>query len=233
MRKYRSNAASDVRIAYGIEACAGLWFFPETATYAPSFESLNDDLDAAFTKRIQLRKPLLEKRAAFRFAQYETDQTIRIVFRAAEIADGGRKNGPIVSFLFPEGLGPVVAPHGTRQIPPTERLLADMKRCKVEGSAALCSEWTPKLEAVLGKLQSAASAHASARKTYADAFQDEVALRSEHYQAIDKLMGLVRATFPNDRVRQDLVFPSIEDGDGGDEIADGAGDGGTSAPTTP
>lgn len=76
MKKYRNNAASDIRVSYGIEVCAGLRFFPETATYAGSFESLNNDLDAAYTKRLQLRKPLLEKRAAFRFAQYDTDQMI-------------------------------------------------------------------------------------------------------------------------------------------------------------
>lgn len=224
VRKYRAKAASDVRISYGIELCAGLRFFAETATYAPSLETINNDLDAALTKRIQSRKPLLEKRAAFRFAQYEADQTIRMTHRAAEIADGGRKNGPITSFLFPEGLGPVVAPHGTRQIAPTQKLVADMKRCKVEGSAAFCAEWTPNLEAALTKLQSTADAHSVARKTYSDAFQDEVALRSEHYQAVDKLVGLVRATFPNDRAKQDLVFPVVDEGNGGDDGADDGDD---------
>jgi len=231
MRKYRANAASDGRISYGIELCAGLRFFPETTSYAPSLETINNDLDAALTKRIQLRKPLLEKRAAFRFAQYETDQTIRMAHRAAEIADGGRKNGPISSFLFPDGLGPVVAPHGARQIAPTEKLIADMKRCKAEGSAAFLAEWTPKLEAALAKLQSTAAAHSQARKAYSDAFQDEATLRTEHYQAVDKLIGLVRATFPNDRAKQDLVFPVVDDGNGGDDGADDGDD--AIVPVTP
>jgi hypothetical protein len=86
--------------------------------------------------------------------------------------------------------------------------------CKVEGSDAFCAEWTPKLEAVLTTLRSTAEAYTLARKTYSEVFQDEVALRAEHYQAIDKLMGLVRAAFPNDRAKQDLVFPVIDDGDG-------------------
>lgn len=203
------------------------------AAYAPSLDTVNNELDAALSKRIALRRPLLEKRATFRFAQYDTDQTIRMSFRAAEIADGGRKNGPIASFLFPDGLGPVVAPHGARQIAPTEKLIADMKRCKVEGSAAFLAEWTPKLEAILAKLESTANAHSLARKAYADAFQDEVALRSEHYQAIDKLMGLVRATFPNDRAKQDLVFPVVDEGNGGDDNADDGDDATTNTPETP
>ena len=222
MRKYRNNAASEIRVSYGIELCAGLRFFPETAGFAPSFESLNNDLDAAHTTRYSLRKPLLEKRAAFRFAHYETDQTIRMTHRAAEIADGGRKHGPIATFLFPDGLGPVVAPHGARQVPPTEKLVADMKRCKLAGSEAFCAEWLPKVEAVLAKFKAAVDGYDVARKAYLSAFQDEITLRAEHYDAIDKMMGLVRSAFPNDRVKQDLVFPvSHDDADSAESIEAG------------
>lgn len=211
MRKYRINAASGVRVSYGIELCAGLRLFPETAAYAAALETVNNELDAAHMKRIQARKPSLEKRAVFRFAHHETDQAIRMCHRAAEIADGGRKNGPIAEFLFPEGLGPVIAPFGVRQIPPTEKLIADMKRCNLAGSEAFCAEWTPKVEAALNKLKVAADEHAAARNVHLDAFQDEVALRGEHFQAVDKLAGLVRAAFPNDRARQDLIFPVVDD----------------------
>jgi len=220
VKKYRAKAASDARISYGIELCAGLRIFAETATFASPFEALNDELDAAHTTRRNLRKPLLEKRAAFRFAHYDTDQIIRMIHRAAEIADGGRKNGPIVTFLFPEGLGPVVAPYGMRQIPPTEKLIVDMQRCKLPGSDAFCAEWLPKLQASLTKLKATAEAYKVAHKAHADAFQDEVALRAEHYQAVDKVMGLVRAAFPNDRARQDLIFPVMDDGGEGVENGD-------------
>lgn len=221
MKKYRSSAASDTRVAYGIELVAGLQSFPETASHAAPFEVLNDELDTAHKKRIQLRKPSLQKRAAFRFAHYDTDQMIRMCHRAVEIVDGGRKNGPLATFLFPDGLGPVVAPYGVRQIEPTEKLIADMKRCKVPGSEAFCAEWIPKLEAVVGKLKQAADAHTQARKAHIEAFQDEVALRSEHYMAVDKLMGFVRAAFPNDRARQDLIFPVVDDSGDNDTTEEG------------
>ena len=222
MKKYRATAASEARVSYGIELCAGLRVFPETAPLAPAIEALNDELNTAYTKRRNLHKPMLEKRAVFRFAHYTTDQTIRMTHRAAEIADGGRKNGPIASYLFPDGLGPVVAPYGTRQIPPTEQLVANMKHCKIAGSEALCAEWLPKLETVLGQLKTTADDYKIASKAYSDAFRDEVALRSEHYQCVDRLMGLVRAAFPNDRTRQDLIFPVME---GGGDNVDGDGDG--------
>ncbi len=226
MKKYRAKVASEPRITYGIELCGGLRIFAETTTYASSFETLNNDLDAAYATRGNLRKPMLEKRVVFRFAHYTTDQTIRMVHRAAEIADGGRKQGPIANFLFPEGLGPMVAPYGMRQIPPTEKLVADMKRIKLAGSEAFCAEWLPKLEAVLSNLQTTANAYKVARTTYLEAFQDELALRAEHYQAVDKLMGLVRAAFPNDRTRQDLIFPVMDDnGDSLDDSEEQAGTG--------
>lgn len=211
VKKYRANAATDARTSYGIELCAGLRNCPETSSVVAPFEVLNNELDAAHVTRRNLRKPLLEKRAAFRFAHYNTDQTIRMLYRAAEIADGGRKNGPIAAFLFPDGLGPVVAPYGMRQIPPTEKLVSDMQRCKVPGSEAFCTEWLAKLQAALGQLKSTADAYKLANKAHADAFQDELALRTEHYHAVDKLMGLVRAAFPNDRARQDLIFPVMDD----------------------
>ncbi|MBK9261212.1 MAG: hypothetical protein IPM54_15580 [Polyangiaceae bacterium] len=223
MRKYRIKAASDIRVTYGVELCEGLRHFPETDGYAASFEVLNNELDAAHNARRGLRKPMLQKRAAFRFAHYNTDQTIRMIHGAVGIADGGRKNGPIAKFLFPEGLGPVVAPYGMRQIPPTVKLVDDMKRCKVPGSEAFIAEWLPKLEASLDKLQTAANAYDSVRKAYLAAFADELALRGEHYQAVDKLMGLVRAAFPNDRARQDLVFPAVDEDS--DDEGEGEGEG--------
>jgi hypothetical protein len=211
VRKYRSSADSPTRIDFGIELIAGLSFFLETKGYAASFQQLNDELDVAHTARRTARKPLLEKRAAFRFAHHSTDQTIRMAHRAAEIADGGRR-GPLTEALFPDGLGPVVAPFGTRQIKPTEALIDRLTRCKLPVASDFRTEWKPKLDASLAALSAAAKDQQEARDAYLDAFRAEIALRDEHYLAIDKLMGLVRAAFPRDRARQDLVFPVLDEG---------------------
>jgi hypothetical protein len=51
-----------------------------------------------------------------------------------------------------------------------------------------------------------------------------VALRDEHFLSVDKLMGLVRAAFPRDRARQDLIFPVVEDdGESGGSSEDESG----------
>jgi len=239
VRKYRNSADSPTRIDFGVELIAGLNFFPETKGYAASFQQLNDELDTAHTARRAARKPLLEKRAAFRFAQHSTDQTIRMTHRAAEIADGGRR-GPLTEALFPDGVGPVVAPFGTRQIKPTEALIDRLTRCKLSAAEAFRTEWKPKLDASFAALSAAAKEQQAARDAYLDAFRAEIALRDEHYMAIDKLMGLVRAAFPRDRARQDLVFPILDDssesggtGEGeGEEASSGAETGeGSGAPT--
>jgi hypothetical protein len=227
VRKYRGSADSPTRIDFGVELLAGLNFFPETKGYAASFQQLNDDLDAAYTARRAARKPLLEKRAAFRFAHHSTDQTIRMTHRAAEIADGGRR-GPLTETLFPDGLGPVVAPFGTRQIKPTEALVDRLTRCKLPAADAFRTEWKPKLDASLAALSAAAKDQQEARDAYLNAFRAEVALRDEHYMAIDKLMGLVRAAFPRDRARQDLVFPVLdEDSESGSSGEGSESDGST------
>jgi hypothetical protein len=233
MKKYRISADTPIRTDYGIGLVAGLGFFPETQGFASSFKQVNDELDAAYTARRATRKPLLEKSAVFRFAHYSTDQTIRMVHRASEIADGGRR-GPITIALFPDGLGPVVAPYGTRQIKPTEDLIDRLTRCNLAGVDAFRTEWKPKLDASLASLKNTAADHQGARDNYLDAFRAELALRNEHYLSVDKLMGLVRAAFPGDRAKQDLVFPVIDDASdngedeaSGESTSDDAGKGGT------
>ena len=130
--------------------------------------------------------------------------------KAAEIADGGRR-GPVFNTLFPQGIKPVVAPAGAQQIKPTEELLDRLEKSKNDAVIAFAQEWKPKLKAALDKLSAAADAHKAAQSAYGDKFQEELALRAEHKQSVDKLMGQVRAAFPGDPVKQDLVFPIVED----------------------
>ena len=231
MRKYRATAATPARVDYGIELVAGLNLFPETTGLAKGFESVNDELDAAHEKRRSKRKLLVMARVTVRFASYTVDQTIRSASKAAEIADGGRRAG-IFKAAFPEGVGPVVAPAGKRQIAPTEQLIDRITKSKAEGIEAFRAEWLPKLEAALKPLREAAAAYSDAYGAYVSEFGTELALRQEHFVAVDRLMGQVRAAFPGDRVKQDLVFPvmdeedSVEQGDGdeADEPAKKAGE---------
>jgi hypothetical protein len=210
MQNYRPSASTESRLDYGLELVAGLQLFPETQDLAPGFDQLNTELSQAHDARRAHRAPLVKARVAVRFANFTTDQAIRSCAKAAEIADGGRR-GPIFDALFPKGVGPVVAPMGVRQIKPTEDLIDRLAKSKHSAVIPFAAEWTPKLEAALATLTAAAAALEAARATHDDAFRDEVGLRDEHRRRVDRLMGETRAAFPGDRVRQNLVFPVLEE----------------------
>jgi hypothetical protein len=114
---------------------------------------------------------------------------------------------------FPLGLRPVVAPTGTRQVPATEKLVERISKSKVAGMSDYATAWLPKLNAALGGMKAAADAYGAAYKAYLDVFGSELALREEHLLAVDRLAGQVRAAFPGDRERQDLIFPVVESDD--------------------
>ncbi|MCC6527156.1 MAG: hypothetical protein IT373_31195, partial [Polyangiaceae bacterium] len=156
---------------------------------------------------------------ALRFANWQTDQLIRSASRAAEIADGGSR-GPIHAAAFPDGLAPVVAPGGARQVKPTEELVARITKSKLTQIEAYRTEWGPKLEASLAALRTAAGAYEAARKDLLDVFQTELALRDEHRLAIERLLGQVRTAFPGDASKRDLVFPVLDDAVPSDPAAD-------------
>lgn len=210
MKNYRKKAGTEARLDYGMELAEGLKLFPETAGYAPDQEQRDDELEQAHEARRALRKPLVKKRVALRLANYTTDREIRAMAKAAESADGGRR-GPIFTALFPEGLWPVVAPMGARQVKPTEALAGRLSKSKHPDVMAFAVEWQPKIDAAAAQISGAAAAHLAARKAHDGAFQTEVAVRDEHRRQVEVLMGHVRSAFPGDRVRQDLVFPSMVD----------------------
>lgn len=209
MRRYRINAGSPTRTDYGIGLVAGLQAFLETAPLASPFEQLTDDLHEAYTARSARRKPLVKARAVLRFANFRIDQTIRMLHSAVQIADGGRK-GSLTADLFPDGLTPVVEPDNAGQIKPTEDLLGRLTRSRLAGIAALREEWVSRIEGDLASLREAADAHRAANTASLDAFRIEIALRNEHARQVNRLMGLVRAAFPNDKAIQDVIFPESE-----------------------
>ena len=210
MRLYRLSASTEIRVAYGIGLAVGLGFFPETEGAVPEVETITDDLDSAYTARVALRKPQVKARMQLQRAEYHVDQTIRIFSRMTESTEGGRR-GPLFAALLPDGLAAVVAPTGRRQIKPTEALIARLDHCNLPGAEELRSEWKPKLQAALKGLTDAAAAFESASAAYVAAFGKELGLRAEHRRLVQKCIGVVRMAFPGDKLRQDLVFPVIED----------------------
>ena len=206
MKRYRNDAGSPTRIDYGIGLSAGLRAFTETQPLAQPFEQTNDELESAYLNRQARRKPMVVARSKVRFGNYHVDQGIRMLDGAARIADGGRR-GPVTTALFPEGLTAVVKPKGAAQIQPTKDLLDRFSKCKLPRAIALHAEWAPRITALLEALKLASEGYDVAKQAYVDAFAEEIAMRAEHARQVDRLMGLVRAEFPRDTARQDVIFP--------------------------
>jgi hypothetical protein len=231
MRKYDPNVGTMPRVEYGICLVGGLQQFPETAPYAGPFEGLNDQLLAQHEKRVALRKPVLKARTSLRLVEYRVDRTIRAAWNAAKTADGGRRAaGPITSALFPEGLSPVINPKGRKQHQPTVDLIDRLALAKVPGIDEFRDEWMPFLGAALKDLEAAIAECEATAVAYGKAFKAEKALREQHYNEVDRVMGLVRAAFPRDRETQDVIFPPVDtagrmaEEDQGDEPSDPAND---------
>jgi hypothetical protein len=209
MRNYRTNAGSPVRLDYGTSLVRGLSHFEETRPLADPFAALNGELEGKYDARRKLRRPLLEARQDLRFADYDAEQAIRLFVREAEIADGGRR-GLLTVALVPRGVTPLVAPFGPKQVQPLAELIERLENSRVEGADALRAAELPKLQAARTALETAVEAYDAARKAYLAAFAEELAVRDDHRLAVDKLMGQVRATFPGDRVKQDLIVPDVQ-----------------------
>ncbi|MDI3289007.1 hypothetical protein [Polyangium sp. 15x6] len=208
MRKYRSNASSSVRFEYGVELAAGLAQFPETASAALDIRAVNDALDSQHQERRALRVPVVETRAAARFAEYRAERIIRSALRAAEIEDGGRR-GRICAAVFPKGSTPILTPAGRAQVKSMQDLVDRLDHAKVAGIEAYRNAWSPKLGAALADLLAALDARDEALAAHDVAFKAELALRDAHHDAVDRAMGVVRAAFPRDRELQDVIFPVL------------------------
>ncbi|MCU0692225.1 MAG: hypothetical protein MUF54_12570 [Polyangiaceae bacterium] len=206
MRKYRVDATSETRVDYGLELEEGLRFFPETAQLAQPLAGQDEALEQLRLVREKTERALIPIRARVRFADYDWDQTARSTSRAAEILDGGTR-GLIHRAVFKDGLTSVVVASGAAQLSVAKDFITHLGASKAPGVEGLRAEWLPKLQAACGRLEAACAARSDALMAVATARAAEAAAKDDHEVAVEKLMGEVRAIFPKDRKRWDVIFP--------------------------
>jgi len=206
MRKYRANAASPTRVHYGIDLCEGLAFFEETAFLAPDFAAQNEELDRIHLDRLRLERALVPQRAKVRFGNYLWDVTVRSLSKSAEIADDGVR-GSVHAAIFPNGLGPVVVPSGAGQVKPARDFVTALEASKAPGVETVRGEWLPKLKDALSKLESAVEGRKKAYVALEQARAAEEAAKDDHELSVVRIMGQIRAIFPKDKRKHDVIFP--------------------------
>lgn len=210
MRNYRIGMATQACVDYGVELGQGINLFQETAPLLADLQPAQDTLETAFEGRRKLRKPLVTARVRLRLTGYLLRQTIRSAHRGAEIADGGRR-GPVCKALFPDGLAAEVKPKGAALAEKITKLRDRMQNSKLPAVAEYRKAWLPEIQPDLDAHTTATAEHKAATKDYVDAYAVELAARAEHRRIVDRIAGEVRATFPGDRAKQDVVFPVPEE----------------------
>jgi len=196
-----------VRVAYSLEVVEGLGFFPETAPFAPPFEEQTLELEQLFLDTMTKDRALVPIRARVRYANFAFDAAARGASKTAQIADGG-KRGVLYDTLFPDGLGAVVIPSGTGQAKAGRKFVDRLVESKAAGADSVRDQWLGKLQDSLGALEDALEARAAAYADLARARAAEEAAKYDHELSVERLMGHVRAIFPRDRARWDVIFPS-------------------------
>ncbi|NUN13419.1 MAG: hypothetical protein HUU55_07265 [Myxococcales bacterium] len=207
MRKYLSSAGTDTRVEYGIDLGEGLRSFEQTEDLAAEVDTKTDLLDEAANEKRKLSSPLAKARAKVRINSYHADNLIRQVGADAELKDGGRR-GSIFGYVFENGLTEATDPHGEQQLPALKKVAAKLAASDRDDIKPFAAEWLPKIEKRVASFSAAVDALETLRKQYNQLFEIEKARRNEHALMVDKMAGAVRSRFPNDRARQNAVFPT-------------------------
>jgi hypothetical protein len=207
MRKYHSTASVSDRVEFFVEVAEGLGLFQETAELAPPLLAQNEELERVNRERIAKERLLLNHRTKVRFADFLWDTAARSLVRAAEIKDGGIR-GTVHAAIFPDGIGPVVVPSGGGQVAPARAFITALKASKAPGVDELRTEWLPKLEEALAALEDAVNGRTEAYAAVAQARAVESAACDDHELALERVMGQIRAIFPKDRRKWNVIFPS-------------------------
>jgi hypothetical protein len=209
MKKYNANASTSTRTTFGHELRAGLLGFAETAPLADLLRPVNDRLREAAAARADRYLVVVETRAAVRIAENAVEREIRTFARMVEVQEGGRR-GPAFRAVFVDGLDAAVTPRRRAQARELRNMIQRLSECVLPAAVAVAGEWLPRLTGAAERFEASLAAHETALAEYDAAFRTELTRRGEHSRVVDELIGRVRALFPEDRSRQDAVFPVVD-----------------------
>ncbi|MBI5498565.1 MAG: hypothetical protein HY904_26425 [Deltaproteobacteria bacterium] len=198
---------------------------PALIPYADALALATAPLVAAHAEVTVAVRGLLPVRVKVRFTEYFAEVGVRALHKRAEAADG-KKDGKIAKALFPNGLGPVVAPTGPAQVKAMEELEGRLK-----AAGALWPQAADELVKVMALRTEYATAVDARRAGVlaAVAARAQRTLNKEDFlDAYAKACAGVAGLFPRDRRLQNLFFDDLNTdsatgGGGGEEEPEGGG----------
>ena len=219
-------------IALGKYAATMLGMFSDNAvltSIAATLTAATNGLDAAQTAYAGSVLSLIAVRVGVKYNDYVSDLAVRALQRQAEVTDG-KKAGKVASFLFPEGVTPVIRPVGKSQI---------TQMVALEGLLdAVAPIWPPAADEK-AKIVARRTAYDAAITQRETAMVASAALRAKRDMAKEDFLDVyaaaaakVKAEFPRDREKQDLFFDKVTDAVVADE-EDATDDASTGTPAQP
>lgn len=179
---------------------------------------------------------ILPARVDVKYENFASDQRIRRMQKKAELADG-KSNGPIVTFILPEGSTPIVRLLGDAQVQAMTNLEGRLSAAKPIWSEA---------ETELADIKTHRERYALAlteRRAKAQAARDLRAARNAEKASFlltyATIAHQVEAEFPRDKAMQDLFFDDVrgrstaEQASGDEDVPDTDEGGATPPAATP
>jgi hypothetical protein len=207
-KKLNLNSPTESFVKQGEELEIRCGALPECVPMVESVKATTSIVRNAMATRQVREHEIIPIRVRCDFADSGWDQTVRAAASATEIQTGGKK-GPVYREMFPNGLTPLIIRSGEPQLQVADSFLRHLTSCKAQGAETVIAEWRPKLQQARDTLASALADRKTAEAALALAREDEQGAKREFSRSIDKMIGQIRQLFPENRVRQDLIFPSL------------------------
>ena len=179
---------------------------PALSQLAARMDTAGSLLDEVQAKYVASIKTIIRARVDVRFADWSSDNVIRMAQRAAEIADG-KVGGAITSRLYPNGITPIIRPIGATQV---------LEMRDLESRYDVLAATWPEAAAEKDKIVAARKSYEDALNARRDALQNVSNARAARDITKEDFLGVyaeiasrVKAEFPRDRKMQDLFFDEV------------------------
>jgi hypothetical protein len=206
-KKLHPRAPTESFVKQGVEQEIRFAAVPECAEMVSPISAVTSLVRTALANRQARELALIPIRVRCDFADSAWGRAVRATASATEIEVG--KKSPAYREMFPDGITPLVVRSGKPLLKNADWFLIHLRTCKMPGAERVLEQWKPKLQQARDALAAALADRKAADAALALARQEEQGARREFNRTIDRMIGQIRLLFPEDRARQDLLFPSL------------------------
>ncbi len=219
-KKLHKNASTESHLHQGEKQIIRLQLDENAAPLAGPIATSTATLRTAYEKRLAAERALVPFEVRSAHADHAWDMALRGTAKTLEVRAGGSKT-PAYREVFPKGFGVLVTPSGDAQLVTADQFIAHFGACTSPEARTVAEEYLPKLQTAREVLRTELAARKQAEGVVFAARAEELAAKRDYSRTIDKTIAEIRALYPEDRRRQDLLFPSIDAarGDRDDEQA--------------